>query len=240
MPEVEVLHGISLEAQPGQTVALVGQTGAGKSTIISLLERFYEVTGGRITVDGHDIRDVTLQSLRGQMGIVLQEPYLFSGTIADNIRLGRPEATDAELQEAAAIVGLHELIARLPEGYDTIVRERGVNLSVGQRQLVSFARALLRRPRILLLDEATANIDSATEARLQRALGELLRGRTAFVIAHRLATVRNADLIVVLRHGEIVEQGTHEELIARRGMYYDLYSLGFASAGAPRTRAGSA
>ncbi len=240
VPGIPVLHDLNLVAEPGQTVALVGETGAGKSTIISLLERFYEVTGGRITVDGHDIRDVTLQSLRGQMGIVLQEPYLFSGTIADNIRLGRPEATDAELQEAAAIVGLHELIARLPEGYDTIVRERGVNLSVGQRQLVSFARALLRRPRILLLDEATANIDSATEARLQRALGELLRGRTAFVIAHRLATVRNADLIVVLRHGEIVEQGTHEELIARRGMYYDLYSLGFASAGAPRTRAGSA
>ncbi|HLZ71534.1 MAG TPA: ABC transporter ATP-binding protein [Dehalococcoidia bacterium] len=240
VPEIPVLHDLNLVAEPGQTVALVGETGAGKSTIISLLERFYDVTGGRITVDGHDIRDVTLASLRGQMGIVLQEPYLFSGTIADNIRLGRLQATDAEVQEAAEIVGLHELIARLPEGYDTIVRERGVNLSVGQRQLVSFARALLRRPRILLLDEATANIDSATEARLQRALGKLLRGRTAFVIAHRLATVRNADRIVALRHGAIVEQGTHEELIARRGMYYDLYSLGFASAGAPGVRAGSA
>jgi ABC-type multidrug transport system fused ATPase/permease subunit len=230
VPGVPVLRDFNLVAEPGQTVALVGHTGAGKSTVISLLERFYDVTGGRITIDGHDIRDVTLASLRGQIGIVLQEPYLFSGTIIDNIRLGKPDATRAEVQAVAELLGLHALIERLPDGYDTIVRERGGNLSVGQRQLISFARALLKDPRILLLDEATANIDTRTEARLQRALATLLEGRTAFVIAHRLTTIRNADLIVVMREGEIVERGTHAELLARGGYYYELYTLGFQTA----------
>jgi ATP-binding cassette subfamily B protein len=229
LPGVEVLHGIDLDALPGQTVALVGQTGAGKSTIISLLERFYDVTGGRVLIDGHDVRDVTLASLRGQMGVVLQEPYLFTGTVAENLRLGKPDVSDEDLRTACEVVGAHELIMRLEHGYDTVVRERGINLSVGQRQLISFARALLRRPRILILDEATANIDTRTEARLQRALAAMLEGRTAFVIAHRLATIRNADAIVVLQDGRVVEQGTHEELLTRRGAYFDLYTLGFAS-----------
>ena len=233
VPGIQVLSDFSLVAEPGQTVALVGQTGAGKSTVISLLERFYDVTGGAVLVDGHDVRDVTLESLRGQIGIVLQEPYLFSGTIIDNIRLGRVEATREDVQAVAEVVGLHELISRLPDGYDTIVRERGGNLSVGQRQLISFARALIKNPRILLLDEATANIDTRTEARLQRALGKLLEGRTAFVIAHRLATVRNADLIVVLQNGRVVEQGTHQQLLDRRGIYYNLYTLGFAQIAQP-------
>jgi ABC-type multidrug transport system fused ATPase/permease subunit len=232
VPGIPVLRDFSLVAEPGQTVALVGQTGAGKSTVISLLERFYDVTDGSVAVDGHDVRDVTLASLRGQIGIVLQEPYLFSGTIIDNIRLGKVDATRDEVKAVAEIVGLHDLIERLPDGYDTVVRERGGNLSVGQRQLISFARALLNNPRILLLDEATANIDTRTEARLQRALGKLLEGRTAFVIAHRLATVRNADKIVAMRQGRIVEQGTHDELLALGGMYHDLYTLGFASAAA--------
>lgn len=232
VPGVQVLRDFSLTAEPGQTVALVGQTGAGKSTVISLLERFYDVTTGRVTVDGHDVRDVTLASLRDQIGIVLQEPYLFSGTIVDNIRLGRPDATLAEVQAVAEVVGVHDLIMRLDDGYQTVVRERGSNLSVGQRQLISFARALLKDPRILLLDEATANIDTRTEARLQKALAVLLEGRTAFVIAHRLATVRHADRIVVMRHGRIVEQGTHEALLTLGGAYHDLYTLGFAEASA--------
>lgn len=225
-----VLRGLTLHARPGETVALVGHTGAGKSTIISLLDRFYDVTGGRITIDGHDIRDVTMHSLRRQIAIVLQDPVLFSGTLADNLCFGRPDATQAEIEDAARLVGLHDLIVRLERGYDTPVRERGVNLSMGQRQLISFARAVLADPRILALDEATANVDTTTERLIQDGLRRLLAGRTCFVIAHRLATVQDADRIVVLDHGQVVEEGAHAELLARRGRYNELYRAGFEPA----------
>jgi ATP-binding cassette subfamily B multidrug efflux pump len=225
-----VLHGISLEARPNETIALVGPTGAGKSSIINLLCRFYDVDEGEILVDGIDIRDVTVESLRRNMGIVLQDTFIFSGTVRDNIRYGRLDATDEEVERAAKIVGAHDFIMRLPDGYDTEVRERGSRLSVGQRQLLSFARALLADPRILILDEATSSVDAYTEYLIQKALEKLFEGRTSIVIAHRLSTIRNADRIYVIQDGRVAEVGNHEELMAKGGLYKSLYEKQFAGA----------
>ncbi|HOV65802.1 MAG: ABC transporter ATP-binding protein [Firmicutes bacterium] len=227
IPEQPVLHGINLEALPKETIALVGPTGAGKSSIINLLCRFYDVQSGRVLVDGIDVRDVTIESLRRQLGIVLQDTFIFSGTIRENIRYGRIDATDEEVEEAAKIVGAHEFISNLPEGYDTEVRERGSRLSVGQRQLLSFARAILANPKILILDEATSSVDAYTEFLIQKALEKLFEGRTSVVIAHRLSTVRNADRIYVIESGLVKEVGNHEELIALGGLYKSLYEKQF-------------
>ena len=219
----EVLHGIDLDVPAGTTVALVGHTGAGKSTIAKLLARFYEPTHGRITIDDVDLNDVSQASLRRQLGVVPQEGFLFAGTVAENIAFGRPDATVDEIVRAAQTVGAHEFILRLEDGYETQLGERGSRLSLGQRQLIAFARALLADPRILILDEATSSVDIGTERRIERALRVLLAERTAFIIAHRLSTIRDADLIVVLEHGRVVEQGSHEELLAYRGLYTSLY-----------------
>jgi len=222
-----VLQDINLDVQPGETIAFVGPTGAGKSSLINLLGRFYDVWQGRITVDGFDIREVALASLRRQMGVVLQDTFLFSGSVADNIRYGRLDASDEEVEAAARAVGAHEFITGLVHGYKTDVGERGVILSVGQRQLIAFARALLSDPRILIMDEATASVDTQTEVLIQKALGRLLEGRTSIIIAHRLSTVAHADRIAVMNLGRVVELGTHEELMNLRGFYYNLYTLSF-------------
>jgi ATP-binding cassette subfamily B protein len=218
-----VLKGISFQASPGQTIAIVGPTGAGKTTIINLIPRFYDVAGGVVRIDGIDVRDVTAESLRRQIGIVLQDTFLFSDTVLNNIRFGRPDATDDEVIAAARLARAHEFIERLPMGYQTVLGERGSGLSQGQRQLLAIARAALADPRILILDEATSSVDTRTERQIQRALEELLHGRTSFVIAHRLSTVRSADLILVLEGGEIVERGTHQQLLERQGAYHRLY-----------------
>jgi len=223
--DVAVLSDVSFVAEPGMTIALVGPTGAGKTSIASLLSRFYDINRGAIRVDGHDIRDVTMSSLRRQMGLVPQDPFLFSGTIADNIRFGRLDATDEEVVEAATLANAHEFVDRLPDGYNTAVYERGQNYSQGQRQLIAFARAVLADPRILILDEATASVDTRTEVLIQAALARLLHGRTSFVIAHRLSTIRNADMVMVIDHGEVVQRGTHRELLLQEGMYRDLYLM---------------
>lgn len=222
-----VLDGINLDVQPGQTVALVGETGAGKTTIVKLLTRFHDPTSGCVRVDGVDLRTVTQQSLRRQMGMVLQDPFLFTGTVKENILFGRLDASDEEVIAAAKAVGAHDFIMSLKNGYETSVEEGGATLSVGQRQLISFARALLADPRILILDEATSSVDTQTEQIIQKALATLLKGRTSFVIAHRLSTITNADKIVVIHDGKIIEQGTHSELLANQGMYYELYKTGF-------------
>jgi ABC-type multidrug transport system fused ATPase/permease subunit len=238
-PDEPVLQDIHFAAEPGQTVALVGPTGAGKTSIVSLLMRFYDIQEGSITVDGHDIRQVTHDSLREQMSIVLQDTFLFSGSVIDNIRYGRLDATDEEVKAAARLANADDFIARLPDGYDTDIGERGHNLSQGQRQLLSISRAILADPRILILDEATSSVDTRTELLIQKALGELLHGRTSIVIAHRLSTIRNADQVLVLDHGEIVERGTHNSLMEKQGRYYELYMSQFrreGQGGPPRRR----
>jgi ABC-type multidrug transport system fused ATPase/permease subunit len=224
-PEEPVVHGISFKVEPGETVAVVGHTGAGKSTLANLILRFYDVTTGAVRVDGVDVREWDLERLRRGVGLVLQDVFLFSGTIAGNIRLGEDAIDDARLRWAAEEVHALEFIERIPGGLDSTVRERGAGLSVGQKQLIAFARALAFDPRILILDEATSSIDTETEQRIQKALARLLVGRTSLVIAHRLSTVRRADRILVLHKGELREQGTHQELLAARGIYYKLYLL---------------
>ena len=223
-----ILNLVDLHVKPGETVALVGPTGAGKTTIINLLSRFYDVAEGSVTIDGHDVRSVTLESLRRQMGVMLQDTFIFSGNVRENIRYGKLDATDEEIVAAAKAVHAHEFIMELPDGYDTVVEERGSTLSAGQRQLIAFARVLLADPRILILDEATSNIDTRTEEALQAGLNHLLKGRTSFIIAHRLSTIENADEICYIDHGQIVEQGNHAELLARHGAYYRLYESQYA------------
>lgn len=233
-PGQPVLRGISFTAEAGQTIAIVGPTGAGKTTLVNLIPRFYDVTAGAVTIDGIDVRDVTARSLRAQIGIVLQDAFLFSDTVMNNIRYGRLDASDEEVIAAAKLAAAHDFIERLPNGYQTMLGERGGGLSQGQRQLIAIARAALANPRILILDEATSSVDTRTERLIQAAFDRLLQGRTSFVIAHRLSTIRNADLVLMLKDGAIVERGTHQELLARKGAYYELYMSQFQRDAAPQ------
>ena len=223
-----ILKNINLYAKPGQTIALVGPTGAGKTTIINLLTRFYDIQKGTISIDGKNIFDIKRSSLRKMLGIVLQDTYLFSGTIYENIAYGRPDATEAQVREAAILANAHEFIRRLPQGYDTVLSEDSDTISQGQKQMLAIARTILADPSILILDEATSNVDTRTEVKIQQAMLTLMKGRTSFVIAHRLSTIRNADLIAVLRDGEIIERGSHKELMQQKGFYYGLYMNQFS------------
>ncbi len=225
----DVLRDIDFTVEPGETLAIVGATGSGKTTIISLLSRFYDPQEGRILIDNKDVKMSTMDSMRENIGVMLQEPFIFSGSVLDNIRFARPNATRAEVVEVAKAVRAHSFIENMENGYDTWVNERGSRLSVGQRQLIAFARVLLADPRILILDEATASVDTHTEILLQKAVDKLLEGRTSFVIAHRLSTIRNADRIIVIDDGRIVELGAHAELMDKRGVYYELYNVQYES-----------
>lgn len=227
-PDRLILSDVNFLIKPGETIALVGPTGAGKTTIVNLISRFYEATEGKILIDGHEIKEVTLNSLRSQMGIMTQDNFLFSGTIRDNIRYGRLDAREEEIIEAAKAVSAHEFIMKLDEGYDTVISERGAGLSIGQRQLLAFARTMVSKPGILILDEATSSIDTHTELLVQKGIDALLKGRTSFIIAHRLSTIRKADRIFVIDQGNIMEAGSHEELLALKGAYYNLYQSQFA------------
>ena len=224
VPEKTILNGISLYAKPGQKIAFVGSTGAGKTTIINLVNRFYEVNGGSITYDGIDIREIRKDDLRRSMSMVIQDTHLFTGTIADNIRYGRLDASDEDVRAAAQVANAHSFIRRLPQGYDTVLHSDGANLSQGQRQLLAIARAAISRPPVLILDEATSSIDTRTEKLIEQGMDALMEGRTVFVIAHRLSTVRRSEAIIVLEHGEIMERGDHDELLEQKGRYYQLYT----------------
>lgn len=228
LPEKIVLHDLSLHAKPGQTVAIVGPTGAGKTTIINLLMRFYDVNSGEIFVDKNEIRDIVRDSLRNNYTMVLQDTWLFYGTIRENITYGRDDATFEDVVAAAKAAKIHSYIERLPDGYDTLLSDDGVNISKGQKQLITIARAMLPKSKMLILDEATSNVDSRTEIQIQDAMSELMKGRTCFVIAHRLSTIQNADVILVVKDGNVIEQGNHEELLRQNGFYSALYNSQFS------------